>query len=118
MEKGINNLVQEAEKQILTPPPLRAVREVKETFLNSDQIIKLTNIQREKMGLLPIKENAKLDLSSLTKVKDMFEKQYFEHNSPSGAGVKDLAESVGYEFIIIGENLALGNFESDEAFKT
>ncbi len=45
----------------------------------------------------------------------MFENQYFAHDSPSGVKVGDLADTVGYDFIAIGENLALGNFENDEA---
>jgi len=44
----------------------------------------------------------------------MFEKQYFAHVSPLGIGVGDLAMQYGYEFIAIGENLALGNYENDQ----
>ena len=44
----------------------------------------------------------------------MFAKQYFEHISPQGLDVSDLAEDAGYKFIEIGENLALGNFLNDE----
>ena len=45
----------------------------------------------------------------------MFEKEYFEHKSPSGIGASDIAHDVGYEFILVGENIALGNFDGDEA---
>jgi hypothetical protein len=45
----------------------------------------------------------------------MFDYQYFEHISPSGVGVADLANDAGYEYIIIGENLALGGFKDDKA---
>ena len=44
----------------------------------------------------------------------MFMRQYFEHTSPVGVEVSDLGKEVGYEFIIIGENLALGNFKDDQ----
>jgi len=114
IEKEITNLIQEAGKQISTPPPLRAKKEVPEAFLTRAGVIEFTNIQREKYGLPPLKENLKLNASAEEKVKDMFENQYFSHFSPSGVGVEDLVKSAGYEFIAIGENLALGNFENDE----
>ena len=60
-------------------------------------------------------ENTKLDQSAELKAQDMLKNQYFAHTSPSGMAVGNLAEKVGYEFIAIGENLALGNFENDEA---
>ena len=44
----------------------------------------------------------------------MLAKQYFAHLSSSGEGVADLTEKAGYQFIAIGENLALGNFQDDE----
>jgi len=48
------------------------------------------------------------------KAQDMLAKQYFEHISPLGEGVGNLAKTVGYEFIAIGENLAMGNFQNDK----
>jgi uncharacterized protein YkwD len=113
-EKEISSLIKEAEKEISTPPPLRTEKEVPESYLTSAGIIQWTNFQREKYGLPPLKENLRLNLSAQLKVQDMFEKQYFAHLSPSGEGVKDLAEVVGYEFIALGENLALGNFQNDK----
>jgi len=115
IEKGIGEfLAKEVEKQISTPPPLRAKEEVPESYLTRAGVIQRTNSQREKYGLPPLKENPRLNVSAELKVADMFEKQYFAHISPSDKGVKDLAEISGYEFIALGENLALGNFQNDE----
>lgn len=44
----------------------------------------------------------------------MFEKEYFEHKSPTGIGASNIASDVGYDFILIGENIALGNFKDDK----
>ena len=44
----------------------------------------------------------------------MFAKQYFAHVSPTGIGPGDLAKQVSYAYVIVGENLALGDFGSDE----
>ncbi|MFZ5559597.1 MAG: CAP domain-containing protein [Patescibacteria group bacterium] len=114
-EKGVGDfLMQEIEKQISTPPPLRAPVDAPEAFLTKAGVIKWTNTQRAKYGLPILKENLKLDASAQLKVEDMFKNQYFGHTSPSGVEVGDLANEVAYEFISIGENLALGNFENDE----
>ena len=44
----------------------------------------------------------------------MFKNQYFEHISPSGVDPGKLVKSFGYEYVVSGENLILGNFK-DEA---
>jgi uncharacterized protein YkwD len=84
--------------------------------LSKDSIIDLTNKYRKENGNLPsLKENADLDFSADKKLKDMFNKQYFEHMSPLNIDVGDLGKEVGYEYIIIGENLAMGNFKDDQS---
>ena len=116
IEKEITgSLIKEAEKEISTPPPLRAEEEAPEAFLTRAGVIERTNLQREKYGLSPLKESAKLNLSAELKVQDMFQNQYFGHESPSGEGVGNLSEKFTYKFLAIGENLALGNFQNDKA---
>jgi len=108
-------LVEEIGKQIIAPAPLRAVEETPKSFLTQAGIIKWTNSQRKEYDLPPLRENSELNALALIKAKDMLAEQYFGHISPAGEGVADLAEMIGYEFIIIGENLALGNFRDDQA---
>ena len=82
-------------------------------------IIGTTNAERSANGgLKALKENAKLDAAAAAKVKDMFANQYFEHTSPQGKGPADLAKAEGYSYILIGENLALGNFKDDQDLLT
>lgn len=109
-------LAQEIQKveKVITPPPLRSTTSQKGAILTRSGVIQWTNAQRQKNGLPPLAENFKLNNSARVKVQDMFAKQYFEHVSPSGVAVGDLAKQVGYQFIVIGENLALGNFKSDQ----
>ncbi len=84
--------------------------------LSGSNIIKFTNKYRNENGALaPLSENQKLNISAENKLQDMFNGQYFEHISPSGVAVGDLGDQVGYEYILIGENLALGNFKDDLA---
>lgn len=108
-------LTKEAEKVIFAPPPLRSETENPQSFLTKDGVIKWTNNQRVKYGLPPLTENQKLDEMAKAKVEDMFLEQYFAHQSPTGTGVGDLAKTFGYNFIVIGENLALGGYKDDEA---
>lgn len=105
--------IQNVEK-VITPPPLRSQTTTAGAVLSRSGVIQWTNTQRQKNGLPPLAENFKLNNSARVKAQDMFAKQYFEHVSPSGVAVGDLAKQAGYQFIVIGENLALGNFKSDQ----
>lgn len=82
--------------------------------LTNSGIIDFTNKQRVAQGLAPLEENALLRKAAENKLEDMFKQQYFEHESPDGKMPSDLAKDVGYEYVLVGENLALGNFKDDE----
>lgn len=114
-EKRVNELLEEINGKVLLPSPLRSSsgQEIGAP-LNKDEIIKHTNIQREKYGLGSLKESSQLYLSAQSKTEDIFLRQYFEHESPTGLNVSDLVKKAGYEFIVLGENLAMGNFDSNE----
>ena len=83
--------------------------------LTIDGVILLTNNERAKENLPALTENSKLDSSAAIKLKDMFDRQYFEHISPDNHGPGYLADQAGYAYIVIGENLALGNFKDNAA---
>lgn len=102
------------------PGALRVVTDMFESnqriILSKDKIIELTNKYRlENGGLKALRENKKLNLSAERKMQDMFSKQYFEHISPDNIGVATLSEQAGYSYILIGENLAMGDFKNDES---
>ena len=46
-------------------------------------------------------------------MEDMFTNQYFAHVSPTGQSALTVASTVGYSYLALGENLALGNFTGD-----
>ncbi len=104
-----------------TPGALRVIDSIlhfQNTRLSIKGIIESTNKERASFNLPPLIENTRLNNSALSKVVDMFDNEYFEHISPSGVGVADLATDYGYEYIIIGENLALGGFKDDQTVVT
>lgn len=86
--------------------------QIPEFSINAPDIIEGTNKERVAIGLPPLSTNTLLNSSADLKVDDMIAKQYFEHQSPTGEGVSDLGKKVGYEYVIMGENLAMGTFLS------
>jgi uncharacterized protein YkwD len=111
--KGTSATHDLVEKTISAPSPLRGSLAPKEVTLTAPGTIAETNTQRAQNGLPALTFNAKLAAAAQAKVADMFAKQYFEHESPTGVGPGDLADTVGYAYIAVGENLALGNFDDD-----
>jgi len=116
IEKSLTNSITDIEKKIYNPPPLVGKENIPNSFLTKAGVLKWTNIQRTETESLPsLLQNNKLDEIAMERLEDMFEKQYFDHISPDGIGASDVAQKIGYEFISIGENIALGNFKDDQA---
>ncbi|MDP4010401.1 MAG: CAP domain-containing protein [Candidatus Spechtbacteria bacterium] len=113
-EKAEEIFTENLREAILTPEPLRGPLDAVPSTLTRAGIIEWTNIHRSEELLPLLAENQKLNASAALKAQDILEKQYFAHESPTGEGVSDLAEAVGYEYILLGENLALGNFKTDK----
>ncbi len=109
-------IIKKVEEKITELPPILSIGDYSNNSnLSIAGIFDETNRQRKENGSLPpLSQNAKLNQIASIRVKDMFEKGYFEHKSPTGIGASDIAYDVGYEFILIGENIAIGNFESDK----
>ncbi|MBI2063606.1 MAG: hypothetical protein HYT65_01270 [Candidatus Yanofskybacteria bacterium] len=106
--------LEDVKKEILTPPPLRAIQESEQAYLTRGGVMKWTNIHRTNAGLPALAEDPQLNTAARLKVQDMFARQYFEHVSPTGGNISTLLDGVGYQFIAVGENLALGNYENDQ----
>lgn len=114
-EKTVLPSLSKIKQEIFAPPPLNFGHLSQGGNLSVEKVIELTNAERLKVGSRTLRENSTLDRSAGLKLKDMFDYQYFDHVSPSGRGPAGLAGAVGYRYILIGENLALGNFENNEA---
>ncbi len=85
-----------------------------EGALNQRAILDIVNQERSKAGLQPLGFNVRLSAIAEGKAVDMINKQYFAHVSPSGIDVAQLAKIYGYEYIFLGENLAMGDFFSSK----
>jgi uncharacterized protein YkwD len=82
--------------------------------LKRETLIRLTNEARRLNGLTDLTENDLLDTIAEERGKDMIEKQYFAHVSPSGEGASDVAQRTGYQYKIIAENIAKGSFLTNQ----
>lgn len=83
-------------------------------LLKKEKIISFTNFYRIEEKGLELKENEILNKAAEQKLNDMFEKQYFEHISPDGTDASAIVKSLGYQYLKVGENLALGNFKDEK----
>ncbi len=91
----------------LLPAPIMAEE------IDSAKLVNLTNMERQKEGLPPLKVNSLLTASSSAKLKDIFDRQYFNHDDPDGNKFSKFILGQGYNFVYAGENLAI-DFDSNE----
>ncbi len=86
-----------------------------DSYLTNTGIFLETNMRRVANGLPEFRYSDKLSKMAQKKVDDMIASGYFAHVSPDGIGIEDLALDVGYDYISIGGNLALGNVFTDSS---
>lgn len=110
----LENLIDKINKEVFSPPPLREEKTNPDSYLTKNGIIYWTNIQRQNNNLKPLSENQLLKKAAENKIEDMFKNQYFDHISPQGYGPSYFVENAGYQYLIIGENLAMGDFKNDQ----
>ncbi|MBY0064566.1 MULTISPECIES: CAP domain-containing protein [Priestia] len=72
------------------------------------KVVDLVNQEREKQGLKPLTLNKELSDVARTKSKDMMDKGYFDHNSPTYGSPFDMMKQFGIEYTTAGENIAKG----------
>ncbi len=114
LEDALKTLVTNVVDEIKNPSPLVWKINSLRAHLTYEGTFDGTNAARARAAsLLALKHNASLDRIAEERLKDMFDKQYFEHISPQGIGASTIALKDGYQYATIGENIALGNFEND-----
>jgi uncharacterized protein YkwD len=100
------------------PSPLPVPKTVEKNVINNNydsdsDILIFTNKERESDSLKPLSANRILDRIAALRADDLFTNQYFEHTSPDGTSASEIAKDEGYDYLLIGENLALGNFDGE-----
>ncbi len=76
--------------------------------LTSDEqkMLELVNAERKKAGVMPLKPDMTLTKISREKSKDMIDKGYFSHTSPTFGSPFDVLKANGVAYGYAGENLA------------
>jgi uncharacterized YkwD family protein len=70
------------------------------------QMLDLVNQERAKQGIAPLKINMELQKVARLKAKDMIEKNYFSHQSPTYGSPFDMMNRFGISYRTAGENIA------------
>lgn len=74
--------------------------------ITPNQVVELTNQERQSQGLTPLVLNTTLSQAAQAKGQDMFAKQYWAHTSPEGLTPWVFIQNAGYSYQVAGENLA------------
>lgn len=82
------------------------------------QIVAAVNAARRKAGVPPVKANGDLDEAAQRHSEDMLARNFFAHQSPSGATVRERSRAAGYRWRTIGENIAEGQLSIQEVMDT
>jgi uncharacterized YkwD family protein len=74
----------------------------------ANQVITLVNQERAKANLKPLASDSALSAMALDKAKDMYNKHYFSHTSPTYGSPFDMMKTYSIQFTYAGENIAMG----------
>jgi len=110
----IHEIVESLAEDVFAPPPIKKTGGSAAATLATEKILEATNRERVSTGLKPITAEKRLNDAASEKINDMIAKNYFAHISPGGKGVDGWVKEAGYRYILIGENLAMGNFTDEE----
>jgi hypothetical protein len=80
----------------------------------SQKIIALTNQLRTSLKVRILSENKQLTQAAYDKAEDMILNQYFAHVGPDKKTVASWLQTVGYNYTVAGENLAMGFAGAEE----
>ena len=92
-----------------TPEPNPVpVQPTQPTALSADEqrMYQLVNAERSKLGLKPLAVDMELVKLARMKAKDMIDKNYFSHQSPTYGSPFDMMKNAGVSYRTAGENLA------------
>jgi uncharacterized YkwD family protein len=83
-----------------------------------NRVVQLTNAERAKYGLRPLKMNWELQRVARIKSEDMRNKNYFDHNSPTFGSPFTMLSNFGIHFSAAGENIAAGQQTPEAVVKS
>lgn len=87
------------------------------TNIAVDQLLQITNNERQSRGLRVLLLNEKLSRAAYLKGTYMLDKNYWAHNAPDGTTPWVFIKQVHYDYVYAGENLARGFTNSPDIVK-
>lgn len=111
-ETGISEILQ-SNPQIKNPDLIYPGQKITIPNIDSlkaqeNEVIRLVNVERSKVGLPALKANWELSRTARFKADDMLDGKYFSHYSPTYGSPFDMMKSFGLKFSAAGENIAMG----------
>ncbi len=88
--------------QAINIPDIQSVKNLE------NEVIRLTNIERAKIGLQPLMANWELSRVARYKSQDMVDNNYFSHTSPIYGSPFKMMKDFGLSYITAAENIAMG----------
>lgn len=73
-----------------------------------DEVLRLTNEERAKVGAPPLKRASDLDALARAHSQDMISRHFFDHNNPDGKSPFDRMRAAGITYRAAAENIAYG----------
>lgn len=84
----------------------------------AEAVLKLVNQERRKAGVPDLKLSDKLTNIAYTKAKDMADKGYFSHESPTYGSPFNMLKHFGVSYSYAGENIAAGQKTAEEVMNS
>ena len=81
------------------------------------EVVRLVNLERQKNGLDPLKEDWQLSRVARYKSEDMRDRGYFSHTSPTYGSPFEMMKSFGVSYKSAGENIAKGQATPEAVVK-
>ena len=85
--------------------------------ISSEELLLLTNKERQNAGVGTLTFNERLSEAAAEKAQDMFEYNYWAHNSPAGKTPWVFIKNSEYKYVYAGENLARGFTSAEDVIK-
>ncbi|WP_261381573.1 CAP domain-containing protein [Paenibacillus cremeus] len=84
----------------------------------AQQVLNLVNQERSKAGLSALSMSSALNNVAMTKAQDMYNNNYFDHQSPTYGSPFDMMKSFGVTYSAAGENIAKGQTSPQEVMNS
>ncbi len=84
-------------------------------FIN--RVVQLTNVERQRAGLLPLRFNSRLAVAGQKHSVDMAMQDFFSHQSKDNSSPFDRIKATGYRYSRAAENIYAGGSTPEDAVK-